>query len=85
MVNVPRDPRKLCCHCLNVTFGKVEETVRAHGCRSVAQVTELCRAGGGCRSCHPDIEDIIRDVRRETRSAGLSGWLQRLFSGGNGT
>jgi len=34
----------------------------------VEQVTNYCKAGGGCGNCTHDIEDIIRDVQEQKRA-----------------
>jgi NAD(P)H-nitrite reductase large subunit len=62
-----RNGDRLLCHCLTVTWADVEKTVREHRARTVKQVTAQCRAGGGCRSCHPEIEQIIARVKAEER------------------
>lgn len=77
-MTAPRNKDRLLCHCLSVPWGTVEETIRQHGCRKVTQVTELCQAGGGCRSCHPDIEELIEKVRAER--GGLLRRMGRLLS-----
>lgn len=70
---------RLLCHCLGVTFGEVEETIREHACKNADQVTKLCKAGGGCRSCVPDIEQLIEKAKQERR-AQKRGFFSRLFS-----
>lgn len=75
-----RDPKTLCCHCLGVTYGRVEQTIRTHRCRKVEEVTRLCRAGGGCRSCHPDIQDLLHEIWRDLDGRGFTAVLRRLFS-----
>ncbi len=74
-------PDKLCCYCLGVTYGEVEQVVREHGCRTVEEVTRRCRAGGGCRSCHVDILDVLERVRREDGAGLLARLLRRLGFG----
>jgi NifU-like protein len=74
------DPDKMLCYCLGVRYGEVIDTVRDHDCRTVAQVTRLCRAGGGCRSCHPEIEGVIREVRESHRARrGLWARITRML------
>jgi NAD(P)H-nitrite reductase large subunit len=71
---------RLLCHCLGVTPEEVEAAVRRHRLRTVSQVTRRCRAGGGCRSCWPDIEAILQRVRAE-RPPLLRRWLAALGIG----
>jgi bacterioferritin-associated ferredoxin len=46
------------CHCKAVTDRTVDAVV-ASGARTVAEVTERCRAGGGCGGCHGLLEALI--------------------------
>jgi len=57
--------RRLICRCMGVASPRVFEAIRAHGLTSVAEVTKAVRAGGGCGVCHPEIEEILADVRGE--------------------
>lgn len=53
------------CHCFGVTEEEVERVVRDNHLTTVEQVTNYCKAGGGCGSCKPDIEAVIERVRVE--------------------
>lgn len=76
---MPRKKRgnKLLCHCLTVTWQEVEDTIREHRCKTVKDVTLHCSAGGGCKTCHPEITELIAEVRAERR--GLLRCLGGLF------
>jgi len=41
----------------------VYEAARRQGLSSVAEVTKAVRAGGGCGMCHPEIEEILDEIR----------------------
>ena len=75
------DGEKLLCYCLGVRYGRVIDTIRADRCTSVQQVTRRCKAGGGCRSCHPEIQELIAEVRDERKAAGygIKGVIGRVF------
>jgi NAD(P)H-nitrite reductase large subunit len=70
--------RKLLCYCLNVRWVDVEEAVRAGNLRTVAEVSAACRAGTGCRSCHPEIEEVLAAARAR-RGSGLRRLVGRLL------
>lgn len=73
------DREKMLCYCLGVRYGRVIDVVREEECRNVQQVTRLCKAGGGCRSCHPEIEELIADAKAERKGGGLKGVFGRVF------
>ncbi|WP_353572324.1 Fe-S cluster assembly protein NifU [Candidatus Albibeggiatoa sp. nov. BB20] len=55
----------LICKCFAIDAVMIEETVRANDLRSVEEVTNYTKAGGGCSSCHEGIEEIITQVWTE--------------------
>jgi len=54
---------KVVCTCFGVTQEEIERVIRDNDLSTVEQVTNYCKAGGGCGHCKPDIEHIIADVR----------------------
>jgi len=46
------------CHCEAVTDQTVDAAVLS-GARTVSDVMELCRAGGGCGGCHATLQALI--------------------------
>lgn len=53
------------CTCFGVTDIEIERVIRENDLRTVGDVTNYCKAGGGCTSCHGEIEQIIAQVRQE--------------------
>jgi len=58
----------LICSCFGVSEGAIEREVGSGSLRTVEEVTRVCRAGAGCRSCYPLIQDIIDVHWREQLS-----------------
>lgn len=56
---------KVICHCFGVTEEEIARVVRDNALTTVEQVTNYCKAGGGCGKCHPEIELIINRIRAE--------------------
>lgn len=56
----------LICKCFAVDAALIEETVRANGLRTVEEVANYTKAGGGCSSCHEGIEEILDKVLAES-------------------
>jgi len=52
----------LICTCFCVSERTIESEIQKSGLRTIKEVTRACRAGGGCRSCWPLIEDMLRSV-----------------------
>ena len=59
----------LICTCFGVSEKTIERVIETRSLRTIEQVTRACNAGGGCRSCHPLIEDILEDYWRTATAA----------------
>jgi len=55
----------LICKCFAIDAVMIEDTVRANNLRTVEEVTNYTKAGGGCSSCHEGIEEILAKVLEE--------------------
>jgi NifU-like protein len=58
---------KVVCNCFGVTQEEIERVVRENRLTTVEQVTNYTKAGGGCGSCVPDIEQLIQKVTEELK------------------
>ncbi|MDF7800728.1 Fe-S cluster assembly protein NifU [Pontiellaceae bacterium B1224] len=50
------------CHCFGATDKEIEKVAREQNLTSAEEVTNACKAGGGCGQCIPEIEEIINRV-----------------------
>lgn len=55
--------KALICTCFGVSEETIERVVAENSLETVEEVIDVCRAGGGCGSCQPLIEDILENVR----------------------
>jgi NifU-like protein len=54
---------RIVCTCFGVTDKEIERVIRENGLTTVEQVTNYCKAGGGCGGCKGEIEKIILSVQ----------------------
>ena len=50
------------CQCYGITDQKLKRVIRENGLHTAEDVTNFTKAGGGCGSCIPDIEYILKEV-----------------------
>lgn len=53
------------CRCFSVPEHKIERAIRDHKLTTVEGITHYTRAGGGCGSCHVDLQQILKRVNAE--------------------
>jgi len=51
------------CTCFGVTDEEIKEVIRSNDLTTVEQVTNYCKAGGGCGGCHGQIKKIIEEIQ----------------------
>jgi NifU-like protein len=59
------------CHCFGVTDKDLEKAVRENDIKTVEDLTNTCKAGGGCGNCLPDIEKIMLRVHSEMEAPAV--------------
>ena len=60
------------CTCFGVTDKEIERVIRENNLSTVEEVTNYCKAGGGCGGCKGEIEKIIETVKGEKVSTHAS-------------
>ena len=58
---------KLACSCKEVTYGMIEDAIRA-GARSYEEVESRLRFGRGCGKCKEFIRALVRELLEEQNS-----------------
>jgi len=64
---VERPEEKIICECFGVTDKEIERAIRENNLHTVEDVTNYTKAGGGCGSCHTEIQTIIDTVYAGTK------------------
>jgi NifU-like protein len=54
---------EIVCQCFGITDQKIRRVIQENNLRTVDDVTNFTKAGGGCGGCVPEIENILREVR----------------------
>jgi NifU-like protein len=54
---------KVVCTCFGVTDKEIERVIRENDLTTVEDVTNYCKAGGGCGGCRGEIEKIIERIQ----------------------
>jgi len=54
---------KVVCNCFGVTDREIERVIRENNLTTVEEVTNYCKAGGGCGGCKGEIEKIIERLQ----------------------
>jgi len=54
---------KVVCTCFGVTENEIQRVIRENNLTTVQQVTNYCKAGGGCGGCTGEIEKIIIKIQ----------------------
>jgi len=61
------------CTCFGVTDLEIERVIRENDLTTVEEVTNYCKAGGGCGGCQGEIEKLIEKTRgRKIKEAPVS-------------
>lgn len=60
------------CTCYGVTDHEIERVTRENNLKTIEQITNYCKAGGGCGGCHNDIQQIIDKVQAEKQQEAMA-------------
>jgi NifU-like protein len=53
---------EIVCECFGVTDHEIQRAVKENNLKTIEDVTDYVKAGGGCESCHDKIQEIIESV-----------------------
>ncbi|MGE4488805.1 MAG: Fe-S cluster assembly protein NifU [Kiritimatiellales bacterium] len=60
------------CHCFGVTDKEVERVIRENDVKTLEELTNACKAGGGCGNCLPELQNIIDRVHAEEPESAVA-------------
>lgn len=68
---------EIVCECFGVTDLEIQRAVKENSLKTIEDVTDYVKAGGGCGNCHDKIQEIIESVNgtpftEKTRPSGLT-------------
>ncbi len=67
-IPLPMAQGEVVCECFGVTDLEIKRAIEESNLRSVEEVTNFTKAGGGCGKCHDRIEELLRETRREVEA-----------------
>jgi NifU-like protein len=76
-IEKPVEEGTIVCKCFGVTDNKIVHEVKEHKLTTIEQVTNFCKAGGGCGSCHPQIQAIIDEVWQKEKEKAIIGQARK--------
>jgi NifU-like protein len=59
------------CHCFGVTDKELDKAIRENGLKTVEELTDHCKAGGGCGNCIPELEAAIARIQAELEAEAV--------------
>jgi NifU-like protein len=62
----------LICTCFCVSERTIEREIQANSLTTIGEVTRVCNAGAGCRSCYSLIQEVLDNYWREYALASIS-------------
>jgi NifU-like protein len=66
-IPLPMAEGEVVCECFGVTDLEVKRAIQESNLRTVEEITNFTKAGGGCGKCHDRLEEILREARQETQ------------------
>ncbi len=64
---------RMVCQCFGVTDEAIRREIKENNLKTVEDVTNFTKAGGGCGSCMPDIEKILEEeIKAETEEVATT-------------
>jgi NifU-like protein len=62
VVEEDEDEGRIVCNCFGVTEGKIRKLIVENNLKTLEDVTNYSKAGGGCGVCQDDIHDILEEL-----------------------
>jgi NifU-like protein len=58
----PEKEGKVVCTCFNVTDREIEKAIKENKLKTIEDVTNFTKAGGGCGGCHEQIQEMLDKI-----------------------
>ena len=66
------DEGRIICQCFGIPESKVRRAVRENRLETIEDITNFTKAGGGCQTCHIDLEEIIEEEMGKAVAAAVA-------------
>ncbi|MEN8140767.1 MAG: Fe-S cluster assembly protein NifU [Thermodesulfobacteriota bacterium] len=77
-VELPQAEGEVVCECFGVTDVEVRRAVEESDLKTVEEVTNFTKAGGGCGKCEDRIQELINEVRHTAPKTIPMGGVKRM-------
>ena len=76
--NVVQVNDEIICTCFGVSRSEIERVTRENHLHTVEEVTNFCKAGGGCGMCRDRIQEVIDEVNHTAAAAPTTAPAKKL-------
>ncbi len=76
--NVVQVNDEIICTCFGVSRSEIERVTRENHLHTVEEVTNFCKAGGGCGMCRDRIQEVIDEVNHTAAAAPTAAPAKKL-------
>ncbi|MCU0663240.1 MAG: Fe-S cluster assembly protein NifU [Myxococcota bacterium] len=63
VAHTDEDEGRVICYCFGITDAKIRRVVAENSLKTLEDVTNYTKAGGGCGACKDEIESILEEIR----------------------
>ncbi len=77
-IPIPMAEGEVVCECFGVTDLEVKRAIEESNLKTVEEITNFTKAGGGCGKCHDRLEEILRETHHAVKQEVIPDMRPRL-------
>lgn len=71
VVHEEEDEGRIICQCFGIPESKVRRAIRENHLETLEDITNFTKAGGGCQTCHLDLEELLEEEIGKAETAEI--------------